>query len=181
MANVASALKAEISRIARKEIRSDVAALRKSAATHRRDIASLKTRVADLERFVRRLGTPARGVKLDPTDGPVSVQRSSAKGMVAQRKRIGLSAAELGILFGTSGQTIYNWEQGRARPRASHMAAIAALKTLGKRAAREVLESRSKSRRVNRSSAGTMPQLHRELAPSTPRSVLQEADYLAVR
>jgi hypothetical protein len=35
--------------------------------------------------------------------------RFSAKGPAAQRKRLGLSAQEIGLLVGTSGQSIYNW------------------------------------------------------------------------
>jgi DNA-binding transcriptional regulator YiaG len=59
--------------------------------------------------------------------------RFSAKGLASQRKRLGLSAADCGLLLGASGQSIYNWEAGDARPRPSHLPAIAALKTLGKK------------------------------------------------
>ena len=36
---------------------------------------------------------------------------------------------------GVSGLTVYNWEAGTARPRASHLAAIAALRSMGKKEA----------------------------------------------
>jgi len=60
-------------------------------------------------------------------------QRFSPQGLASQRQRLGLSAADFGLLLGASGQSIYNWEAGNARPRASHLPAIAALKTLGKK------------------------------------------------
>jgi DNA-binding XRE family transcriptional regulator len=62
--------------------------------------------------------------------------------MASQRKRLGLSAAECGILIGASAQSIYNWEEGKARPRMQHLPAIYALRTLGRRQANEILESR---------------------------------------
>ena len=37
------------------------------------------------------------------------------------------------MLLGTSAQSVYNWEAGKVRPRARHLAAIAALRTLGKK------------------------------------------------
>src|SRR5436190_2968396 len=39
--------------------------------------------------------------------------------------RARLSAAECALLLGASGQSVYNWEQGKARPQAKHLAAIA--------------------------------------------------------
>jgi len=43
---------------------------------------------------------------------------------------------------GASGQSIYNWEAGKARPRAQHLSALAALRTLGKKEAASVLDTR---------------------------------------
>ncbi|HEY6355782.1 MAG TPA: hypothetical protein VIY30_14950 [Burkholderiaceae bacterium] len=68
--------------------------------------------------------------------------RFSAKGLASHRKRLGLSAHECGILLGASGQSVYKWEDGKARPRAKHMPAIAALRTLGKKQAAEIIASR---------------------------------------
>jgi len=61
--------------------------------------------------------------------------RFSAKGLAAQRKRLGLSAAAVAALLGVSGQSIYKWEEGKTRPRASQLPAIAALRKMGKREA----------------------------------------------
>jgi len=62
--------------------------------------------------------------------------------MAAQRRRLGLSAAECGLLIGASAQSIYNWEEAKARPRAQHLQAIFALRNLGRRKANEILETR---------------------------------------
>jgi len=43
--------------------------------------------------------------------------------MASQRKRLGVSAAECGLLIGASAQSVYNWQEGKARPRAAFGAA----------------------------------------------------------
>jgi transcriptional regulator with XRE-family HTH domain len=48
---------------------------------------------------------------------------------------LGLSAAAVATLLGVSGQSIYKWEEGKTRPRASQLPAIAALRKMGKREA----------------------------------------------
>lgn len=144
MPNIATLLKSEISRIARKEVRAETAALKKAAATHRTEIASLKRRLQELEKQARSLGKrmPAERAAPKAVAGADSgVQRFSAKGFASQRKRLGLSAAQCGLLIGASGQTIYNWEDGKAKPREKHLPAIAAFRTLGKTAALARLEA----------------------------------------
>ena len=147
MPNVAVTLKAEISRVARKEVRSEITALKKAVAAYRREIAALKRRTQALERLVRRKSKSSASESHssvgDRTDQ--EVHRFSAKGLRSQRKRLGLSAAEVGVLLGATAQSVYNWEQGKARPSAKHMPSVVALRTLGKRAAEAVIASRTQS------------------------------------
>ena len=144
MSNIASVLKEEIARIARKEIRREATSLKKSSTTHRSEIAALKRRVLELERELRRVGRggqqPAPAAANEDTVSPGT--RFSARSMASQRRRLGLSAAECGLLIGASAQSVYNWEEGKARPRAQHLPAIFALRNLGRRQANEILETR---------------------------------------
>jgi len=137
MPNIANVLKSEIARVSRKEARSETEALKKASAEHRRQIAALGRRITELEREIRRLarGTAPRKAADEETaeDGPS--RRFSAKGFAAQRKRLGLSAQALGALIGVSGQSVYHWESGKTRPRASQIEAIAAVRKMGKREA----------------------------------------------
>lgn len=57
-----------------------------------------------------------------------------------QRDRLGLSAKDYGLLVGVSGLTIYNWEQGKSRPRQAQLASLAAVRGIGKREANAKLE-----------------------------------------
>ena len=52
MPNIAAALRAEIARLTRKELRGQSGGLKKASTQHRRDIATLKRQVASLERQV---------------------------------------------------------------------------------------------------------------------------------
>ncbi len=55
--------------------------------------------------------------------------------MAANRKRLGLSAQDFALLVGTTGQSVYAWESGKARPRQEFLVAIAALRGIGKQEA----------------------------------------------
>ena len=48
--NIAAVLRSEISRLARKELKTETEALKKVSAKHRAEIAALKREVADLQR-----------------------------------------------------------------------------------------------------------------------------------
>ena len=143
MPNIATLLKNEISRVARKEQRGDSLALRKSVSAHRSEIAALKRRVQALEQQLRRLARAGRRPVAAPEadDAAGSAIRYSARSLASQRRRLGLSAADCGLLLGTTAQSIYNWESGKVRPRARHLPAIAALRKLGRKEAAAHLAS----------------------------------------
>lgn len=139
MPNIAALLKNEISRVARKVVRAETEALTKAARAYRSEIAALKRRTHDLEQEIRRLAKVAgRSGKLSRAavdSSRTEGLRFSAKGLIAQRRRLGLSAAECGLLVGASAQSIYNWEVGKVRPRTKHLTAIVGLRALGKKEA----------------------------------------------
>jgi DNA-binding transcriptional regulator YiaG len=142
MPNIAAILKSEISRVARREVRGETLALKKAASAYRSEIAALKRRTQALEQQLRQLGkTSAKVAPAAASDDSAKTRRFSAKGLASLRRRLGLSAADCGLLVGASSQSIYNWEEGNVRPRTKHLSAIAALRTLGKREAAARLES----------------------------------------
>jgi Helix-turn-helix domain len=142
MPNIASVLKEEIARIARREMRRETASLKKAATTHRSDIAALKRRMQVLEKALRRAlkGRP-REAAASGGDGDDRALRFRPKGLASLRERLGLSARECGLLLGVSGQSIYLWESGRARPSGKHLEGVAALRKLGKREVAARLEA----------------------------------------
>jgi DNA-binding transcriptional regulator YiaG len=145
MPNIASILKAEISRVARKEVRAEIESLKKTSALHRSSIAALRRQVSALEKELRRANQgSARSARTDESDeasesGPK--RRFSATRLAAHRAKLGLSAAIYGKLVGVSGQTIYHWEQGKARPRAAQLESLASVRDLGRREVAELLQA----------------------------------------
>ena len=142
MPNLAVALKTEIARVARKEIRAESLPLKKAVGTYRSEIASLKRRMQALEGQLRRVGrSTAIEKSADEAKDAEAKYRFQAKGLLSQRRRLGLSAAECGLLLGVSTQSIYNWEAGKAKPRVVQLPAIAGLKALGRKTAAARLAS----------------------------------------
>jgi DNA-binding transcriptional regulator YiaG len=143
MSNIASFLKAEISRVARKEVRAEIETLKKASVTHRASIAELRRQVGGLEKELRRVAKgAARSSAASDSDAQAAAgpkRRFSATRLAAHRTKLGLSAASYGQLVGVSGQTIYHWEQGKARPRAAQLESLAVVRDLGVRQAAERL------------------------------------------
>jgi DNA-binding transcriptional regulator YiaG len=134
MPNIASVLKEEITRLARKELKANTESIKKAVATYRSEIAGLKRRVDQLERQAKKTAkvAPAKAIGVAESDGQ---HRWRAAGFAQHRKRLGLSAADCAKLLGVSSLSVYKWEGGQARPRAKYLPAIAALRGMGKREA----------------------------------------------
>lgn len=137
MSNIGAVLKQEITRLSRREIRAEVRPTRKASAQYRRDIAALKREVEGLKRQVALLQRQGLNRSAEvPTASTTKKMRFVAKGLRAQRKRVGLSAEDYGKLIGVSAQSIYNWEQGHTSPRREQLAAIARLRGISKTTAK---------------------------------------------
>jgi DNA-binding transcriptional regulator YiaG len=134
MSSIATLLKDEIVRLARKEVRNETENLRKASAQYRSEIAALKKRSVALEQEIARLRKSApqhAEVNTNPED--TGRTRFTAKGFRSLRKRLGLTAAEIGHLMDVSVPTVYNWESGNANPREKQLAKIVMLRGMGKR------------------------------------------------
>ena len=168
MANLASALKEEIGRIARKEVRQHTAGTNRSTAQLEREVAALKRQVQALQSRLssssapnssgrtasKKTTTTKTAAKKQTAHGGAAASaraekssraRFSAKGLKANRERLGLSADSYGKLIGVSGLSIYNWEQGKARPRESSIAALMSIRGIGKREAAKRLGTTAKN------------------------------------
>ena len=142
MPNIASIFKDEVLRLARKEVRKEIEPLKKASAQYRSEIAALKRRVAVLEKGQVRQEKKAAKVGAIDNEAEVStLVRFSAKGFATRRQKLGISAGDMGKLVGVSAQTVYHWETGKSRPRQKQIAAIAAIRELGKRKVLALLAS----------------------------------------
>ena len=166
MTTLATALKDEIRRLARKEIKSQTATTTRAVALHRREIAQLKRRLREQEKQLAFLATQERKRRDEPTiaNDELNGVRFSARSAKAQRRRAGLSAADYARLVGVSPLTIYNWEQGKTRPRSEQLAALIALRGLGKREAQAKLEILNSGGRLTAATARSIPKSEKRRA-----------------
>ena len=139
MSNLASVLKKEISRLARKELKSAMEANRKTMSRYRSDIAGLKSRVKELEERLAYLEAQENDRLSQPTSASTTPIRFSPKSIRTHRKRLGLSAENYAKILGVSMQTVYHWDQGKSRPRQAQLQRLAAVRQMGKREARKRL------------------------------------------
>jgi DNA-binding transcriptional regulator YiaG len=119
MPNIAALLKTEIARLARKEVRAQTGTLKRAAGTYRSEIAALKRRTDAIERQLRHAQKAQHSAPSAEPKKQDAGLRFSPKGLASHRKRLGLSASDMGKLLGASGQSVYKWESGEARPRAA--------------------------------------------------------------
>lgn len=150
MPNIAAVLKDEIRRLARREINQQIGKTRKAAVQYRKDIAALRRLLGEQEKEIVRLKRDiCQHQGEEPaTDDPLEGTRFSSRSVKAQRRRLGLSAADYGRLVGVAGLTVYNWEHNKARPRQAQLAALVAMRNIGKREAlKRLAESGKKPRK----------------------------------
>ena len=156
MADLMGTLKAEISRLARKEIKKQTADLKKACSQNYHTIVVLRRTVADLERRVAQLTGGSSTIKTQTTFATRSSKESGNAGdsdgktirfsgtrLKKHRKRLKLTAADYAQLLGVSPLSIHNWETGKSRPRASYMPTLAELRGISRREALKRLEATS--------------------------------------
>jgi DNA-binding transcriptional regulator YiaG len=137
MPNIGQVLRDEIARISRRETRKQSSALQRASAGYRRDIAALKREIATLRRELKKVpSSRAAAVEAPSASGKL---RFRADGFRTMRRRLGLSASQMGKLLGVSEQSVYNWETKTATPRSSHLPTIARLRSMGKREVHQML------------------------------------------
>jgi DNA-binding transcriptional regulator YiaG len=140
MSNFATQLKSEIARISKKEIKAENAALKKASSNYRSEIAALKRRLSSLEASIARLAkSKTAAASIETEDDDEKTLRFRPAGFAKLRHKLGVTANEMGALLGVTGQSVYKWEKGTARPRASQLQAISAVRKMGKRQVMELL------------------------------------------
>jgi DNA-binding transcriptional regulator YiaG len=148
MPSIATVLKKEISRLARKEVKAYTRSTKQAVTQYRSDIANLKRLVREQQKRLAHFAAQVQGRGDQPESGDEGLAgvRYSARSVRAQRKRLRLSAEDYGRLVGVSGLTIYNWEHGKSRPRKAQLAALLAVRGIGKREAmRRLVENKTQA------------------------------------
>ena len=136
MPNLAKVLHQEIRRLTRKELQAQLTVTKRTQASLRGDITELKRKLQAQQKQLADLSSRERRKPLpDVSEQELSAVRFSPRSVRSHRKRLKLSADDYARLVGVSMQTIYHWEQGKSRPRKSQLAALVAIRGIGRREA----------------------------------------------
>ena len=162
--NAMSVLKAEISRLAKKEAKAVVSPVQKASANYRGLIAGLRKQVAALQKEVAMLKrvAPKADKVLEAKTEPEGRFWITGKGVKAMRKKAGLTQEKFGKLVGVSVPTVVNWEGTKGKVeirRKETMARIQGLKGKGKREVAGMVpkEPKEKAKAPRQKNKATVP------------------------
>ena len=146
--NVMSVLKAEISRLAKKEAKAVVSPVKKASSTYRGLIAGLRKQVDALQKEVSSLkrAIPAPDKVLATKTEPEGRFWMTGKGVRKLRKRLGLTQAVFGKLVGVTPNAVVLWERkdGKIGLRKATAGALQALRGKGKREVADMMPKEAK-------------------------------------
>jgi len=144
MGKLEAIIKSEIVRLAKREIRKISVPLGKDVRLLKNTVSQLRKTTLALERFAARQESELRKRKvlLEATPEEVKGSRFSPRLIRSLRKHLGITQKELAILAGVTVGAIHQWESGIFVPRAQKKSVLVALRKLGRREVRELLEEK---------------------------------------
>jgi DNA-binding transcriptional regulator YiaG len=141
MGKVEAVIKSEIVRLARRELRKIAVPLGRDVRSLKSTISQLRKTVSALERFTALQRKEMGGKKpLEATPEEVKISRFSPRLIRSLRKKLRISQKELAILTGVTVGAIHQWESGMFKPSPKKKIVLVALRKLGRRDARKLLE-----------------------------------------
>ena len=143
MNTFSNAFRAEVVRMARKELKPELQGMRKAITGHRSEIAALKREVKAVtsqlkatQRQVKAMEAPRAKVIAEKAAPKKSRQiQFDAQVLIEKRAGLGITQKQMAQLLGASSLSVYKWESGHVHPRAAQLARIAEVLKLGKRKA----------------------------------------------
>jgi DNA-binding transcriptional regulator YiaG len=142
MSKFEDAVRAEVLRLVRKELRAQVAPLQKEVRELRRAFSQTRKQLVQIEKLTPKQAEPATVLALGASEEEISKSRISGNLIRSLRRRLGITQGQLATLVGVSLSAVTLWETNKRRPTGQNRAAIVALRKLGRREAARMLEAR---------------------------------------
>lgn len=133
MSNFAKAIKDEITRLAKREVRRAYRPLNDRLRQLSRTVSAQEKKIAGFEKLVAKQEKEIRQAAPVPEAAPleeVKKSRISPRLVKIQRKRLQLTQHQFADLLSVSVAAVRSWEQGRAMPKADTMATFIAVRKL---------------------------------------------------
>ncbi|OGP56500.1 MAG: hypothetical protein A2162_10415 [Deltaproteobacteria bacterium RBG_13_52_11b] len=152
MGNLEATIKSEIVRLARRELRKVTVPLRRDVRSLKITVSQLRKTVSALERSAARRDSQMLTGKVALSVAPEELEKSrfSPRLIRVLRKRLGVTQKELATLAGVTVGAIFQWEKGMFDPRDDKKAVLVALRKLGRRQVKKLLEEKSRETAVKK-------------------------------
>ncbi len=137
-------IKSEIVRLAKREIRKTLVPLGRDVRLLKSAVSQLRKTVLAVVRFVaqQQKNLRKRKMTLEATPEEVKKSRFSPALIRSLRKNLGIRQKELAILAGVTVGAVHLWEMGKFKPKEEKKAVMVALRKLGRRGVRKLLEEK---------------------------------------
>ena len=147
MGKMEQTLKSEITRLAKKQMRTTYLPLARDVRRLKRTVSTLQKTMAVLARLGADLQAErqAQHARLAATPEDVKAARLSPGLIKKLRARLGITQGELAALIGVSTSAVGSWEYGNAKPEGHNREALVALRKLGKREVRGILAAKAEA------------------------------------
>jgi DNA-binding transcriptional regulator YiaG len=143
MGKVETIIKSEIVRLAKREMRKATAPLRRDVRILKGVVSQLRKTVLNLERFVSLQRKEwEKKPPLEAAPEEVETSRLSPRLIRSLRERLGLSQRDFARLTGVTPLAVYQWETGVFKPKKEKKGVLVALRKLGRRDVRKLLEEK---------------------------------------
>ena len=144
MGKLEGMLRSEIVRLAKRETKRITLPLGRDVRVLKNVVSQLRRSVLSVEKWATQQQKEMRKGKipLEATQDEVKKSRFSPRLIRSLRKRLGISQKEMVTLAGVTVGAIYQWEQGIFEPRGNKKSVLVALRKLGRRAVRKLLEEK---------------------------------------
>ena len=142
MGKVEDTIKSEIARLSKKEVNAFFNPLASEVRALKAKLSNLIKNVSFLDRFLKDQirKDEEKKQKLEASDKEVKASRLSPDRIRKLRLKLGLSQRELAVLAGVTLGAVGAWEKGKFEPRGRKKAKLIALRKLGKRDVKKILE-----------------------------------------
>jgi DNA-binding transcriptional regulator YiaG len=144
MGKLEATIKSEIVRLAKREMRNTFFPLRRDVWLLKSTVSQLRRTVLALERFAayQQKELKKREIPLEATPEEVKKSRFSPRLIQSLRKHLGITQKELAILAGVTVGAAHLWEKGKFEPKDEKKRVMVALRKLGRRDVRKLLEEK---------------------------------------
>lgn len=137
-------IKSEIVRLAKREVRKiavplsrDVRSLKSTLSQIRKSVAVLQRLTTDHQKEIEKGKTP-----LEAAHEEVKTARFSPRLIRSLRRHLGITQKDLAILTGVTIGAVHQWESGQFKPSLQKKSVMVALRKLGRREVRKLIESK---------------------------------------